>query len=326
MKRRLPAAGILRWTKPGEKLAGEGVNCLLNVLQRMASTPSIDEVMEITLVAAKSLANAAYAYVFIEHQGHKDEPICAHKSLPHAALCEVLPQAHYAEQIGLEGALDNNSCILPLISRSRRMGAIVLKGIPAGRMPEPQGSMVHLLAAQTAIVLDNLILSHNEWTRLPNLSAIKPHIGEAIRAATSPVALLFIDIDDFKKVNALVGYLGGAELLIQFAHRLQNCAVVRSAGTLGHISGDEFLFVLDRMPNGKADAQQIAQTINQVLRAPFLVNGRSLPVTVSTGISIYPEDARTVKELLEHSSKAVLLAKRGGKNCYRIFRRKVQTK
>jgi hypothetical protein len=126
MKARLQEAGTLRWMKSEERLAGDGVKGLLHVLQRIASTPSIDEVMEITLAAARGLANAERAYVFIEHQGHKDEPICALKSLPpstNSGLCEVLPQANYAEQIGLESALDNNSCIFPLISRSRRMGA-----------------------------------------------------------------------------------------------------------------------------------------------------------------------------------------------------------
>ena len=120
-------------------------------------------------------------------------------------------------------------------------------------------------------------------------------------------------------MNSLIGYLGGAELLIQFANRLRGTDAVRR-GALGHISGDEFLLVVDRFPSGKAEARLAARAIKDVLKKPFTVRGRSIRVTVSIGISIYPDDARTVGELFEHATNAGLRAKRAGKSCYRMFR------
>jgi diguanylate cyclase (GGDEF)-like protein len=131
------------------------------------------------------------------------------------------------------------------------------------------------------------------------------------------VAVLFIDIDNFKRVNSLLGYFGGAELLVQFAQRLRE---IPQLGLLGHISGDEFVLLLPNMPNGIPNARQAARSIKDALRAPFFVRRRSLSVTVSIGVSVYPKDARTVSELFEHAACAAHVAKRAGKSCYRHFR------
>jgi diguanylate cyclase (GGDEF)-like protein len=299
---------------------GEG-NWLSNLIRSIASNPNIGDVMETTLAAAKYLTNAKRAYIFIENQGYRDEPISIYKSLPpspEAAIREMLCRLEFSTLEPSAVAVANRPQILPLMSRSHLVGAIILEGSSARRNSEPEITMLNLLAIQAAIVLDNLILSCNEWTRLPNLSALKPHLQEALRASTDSIALLFIDIDNFKAVNSLVGYLGGAELLIQFAQRLAS-ATVQEGGVFAHISGDEFVLLTGRLDSGKADAHRTARAIKQVLREPFLVKQQSLFITVSIGISIYPDDAKTVKELLEHSTSAALQAKRAGKGCYRVF-------
>src|SRR5262249_32216756 len=240
---------------------------------------------------------------------------------PEAAIRELVSKLECISQIPSKPTISTAPLILfPLFSRTRCMGAIFLEGNLVGRLPEAKRSMLHLLATQTAIVLDNLILSHNEWTQLPNLSAVKPQVAEALRVATGPVALLFIDIDNFKRVNSLVGYFGGAELLAQFAQRLEGIAAIQRS-LLAHISGDEFVCMLRHMPEGRRNAQQAARAIKQTLKAPFFIRGRSLSVSVSIGASIFPEDAQTVPDLFEHAARAALLAKRAGKCCYRLFRR-----
>jgi len=310
--------------KPERASDGDGLSWLIDVVQRIASAPRLEEAMDLALAAAKHLGSAERVYAFIEHQGHKDEPVSLYQSLPalpKAAIREIVSQLEPTGQIPSKPTiLMAPSMLFPLISRNRRMGAILLEGDLMGRLPEAEKSMLGLLATQTAIALDNLILSHNEWTQLPNLSAVKPHVAKALRAATGPVALLFIDIDNFKRVNSLVGYFGGAELLAQFAQRLQAIAAIQR-GLLAHISGDEFVFVLRHMPEGRRNAQQAARAIKQTLKAPFFIRGRSLSVSVSIGASIFPEDAQTVPDLFEHAARAALLAKRAGKCCYRLFRR-----
>ena len=256
---------------------------------------------------------------FIEHQGHRDEPICFYHSVPRhpeAAIRKVA--ARCADTWHLGGGVETPSSpwVFPLISRSRFMGAIILEGERGCRLSQSTWTVLDLLATQTAIALDNLILSHNEWTRLPNLSAMRPRVEEAIQRA-GRVAVLFIDIDDFKRVNSLVGYFGGTELLVQLAQRL---TAIPLHGLLGHISGDEFVLLLTSVTDGLPNARRAARDIQDALRTPFSVRGHLLPVTVSIGVSIYPKDARTVTELFEHAARAVDVAKRAGKGCYRSFR------
>ena len=133
------------------------------------------------------------------------------------------------------------------------------------------------------------------------------------------MALFFVDVDNFKGVNSRVGYLGGAEFLIQFASRLRNCPALE-AGRLGHISGDEFVFMLPLGDGSTRRVREAARTIKAAMSVPFLIRGRRLPVTVSIGVSVYPDDASSVDELFAHSDRAALDAKRAGKNAYRFFR------
>jgi diguanylate cyclase (GGDEF)-like protein len=303
---------------PGAGVAGEdALGSLSKVFRRIASGSSIAEVLEAALAAAMRCASGVRGYAFIEHQGHRDEPICFYHSvprLPEAAIRKVA--AGCADTWHLGGGLETPSppWVFPLISRSRFMGAIILEGERDRRLSQSTRTLLDLLATQAAIALDNLILSHNEWTRLPNLSAMRPRVEEAIRRA-GRVAVLFIDIDDFKRVNSLVGYFGGAELLVQLAQRL---TAIPLHGLLGHISGDEFLLLLTGVTDGRV--RRAARDIQGALRTPFSVRGHLLPVTVSIGVSICPEDARTATELFEHAARAVDVAKRAGKGCYRSFR------
>lgn len=315
---------VLTWAKPGRVSGGNGLNWLIEVVQCIASKPRLEEAMHTALAAAKHLCNAERVYAFIEHQGHKDEPVSLYKSLPalpEAVIRELVSKLECIGQTPSTATISTAPSILfPLFSRTRCMGAIFLEGNLVGCLPEAKRAMLHLLATQTAIVLDNLILSHNEWTQLPNLSAVKPQVAEALRVATGPVALLFIDIDNFKRVNSLVGYFGGAELLAQFAQRLERIAAIQRS-LLAHISGDEFVFALVHMPEGRRNAQQAARAIKQTLKAPFFIRGRSLSVSVSIGASVFPEDAQTASDLFEHAARAAQLAKRAGKGCFRLFRR-----
>src|SRR5204863_8735216 len=163
------------------------------------------------------------------------------------------------------------------------------------------------------------ILCHNEWSRLPNLPAIKPVLDRTLKRAKGPVAFFFFDIDDFKGVNSKVGYFGGAELLVQIASRLKACPALK-AGFLGHISGDEFVLMLPLGIGNHARVKQAANAIKSTVRCPFLIQGRKVAITVSIGVSIFPQDAKSGEELLAHADHAALVAKRAGKNAYRVYR------
>ncbi len=171
------------------------------------------------------LAGAIEGYAFLERQGQADEAINIYASIP--ALPEISIRgrlSHLSRSLGRlnRPAKVGTLRIFPLNARQQRIGAILIRLKAQGRLNKDQFAALELLAAHSALLFDNLVLSHNEWTRLPNLSAIKPQIAAAIgKGKKRPVALLFVDIDDFKGVNSNVGYLGGAELLIQLSQRLQ---------------------------------------------------------------------------------------------------------
>jgi hypothetical protein len=106
--------------------------------------------------------------------------------LPQAEIRKVVSRHADTSQPVCSVQVSNTPWVFPLISRSRQMGAIVLLGRRGSRLSRGRRTMLGLLATLTAISLDNLILSHNEWTQLPNVSAMKPRVEEAIRLAAGP--------------------------------------------------------------------------------------------------------------------------------------------
>lgn len=289
-----------------------------SVLASLVAARGLDEAMEKVLAAASTLVEAKQVFAFIERQGHVDEPISIYRSHPTVSDAEVQRIASQSSYSSCQpGFLDDHGYRFPLRSRGRTLGAILLRGAEIGVGEE---RALRMLATRAAIVLDNLVLCRNEWTRLPNLSAIKPALAQMLNDARAPVALFFIDIDNFKSVNSKVGYFGGGEFLTQFASRLTECAALK-AGWFGHISGDEFVYVLPLASGGgDAGAMAAAAAIRQALEYSFFVDGQQLNVTVSIGISLYPRDAMTMEDLLQQADRAALDAKRAGKDTCRIYR------
>ena len=130
------------------------------------------------------------------------------------------------------------------------------------------------------------------------------------------VAVLFLDLDDFKKVNDSLGHETGDKLLIEAAERLRK--VLRSGDTVGRLGGDEFIIIL----SGLVDASDVAPVVDNLLyqfRNAFKVDGRELMLTASVGISIFPEDGDNASELLRNADSAMYHAKDLGRNTYSYF-------
>src|SRR5690606_37748927 len=142
-------------------------------------------------------------------------------------------------------------------------------------------------------------------TGLPNRSLYLDRLAHAIDAAErgqSPVAVLFVDIDRFKAVNDTLGHGVGDELLVQIAQRLKSS--VRSADTIGRLSGDEFALVLS--PMAQADhAGIVGQKIIDALSTPFSIQGHTVYVSGSVGISLFPADGREPETLLRNADLAM---------------------
>ena len=129
-------------------------------------------------------------------------------------------------------------------------------------------------------------------------------------------ALLFIDLDDFKKINDTLGHEMGDKLLIEAAERLKG--TVRNVDTVGRLGGDEFVVLLGNLSD-MSEAQPVAENLLAQFRDPFTVEERELVLTASIGITIYPNDGKSPSELLRNADSAMYHSKDTGRNTYSYF-------
>jgi diguanylate cyclase (GGDEF)-like protein/PAS domain S-box-containing protein len=160
---------------------------------------------------------------------------------------------------------------------------------------------------------------YDTLTDLPNRFLTMDRLSQLIKEANrdkTQVAILFLDLDDFKKVNDTLGHDTGDKLLKQAALRLQ--ASVRTGDTVGRLGGDEFIVLLGNM-NNASDARPVAESLLKQFRESFHIDGREMILTVSIGISIYPDDSNKPLELLSKSDSAMYHSKAQGRNTYSYF-------
>ena len=157
---------------------------------------------------------------------------------------------------------------------------------------------------------------YDDLTKLPNrflsLDRLSQFINKA-RRNNEMVAVLFLDLDDFKKINDTLGHETGDKLLIEAAKRLQSG--IRSEDTVGRLGGDEFIILLSGL-KAASDAQPVAENLLNMLRNLFVIDDRELILTVSIGIAIYPNDGDNTSDLLRNSDTAMYHAKELGRNTY----------
>ena len=144
---------------------------------------------------------------------------------------------------------------------------------------------------------------------------LKNHLSQALRYSTK-IAVLFIDLDNFKEVNDSYGHAYGDELLIQFANRVS--AELRGDSSLSRISGDEFIILLSSI-DSPSSISVLAERLLQVLSQPFSLHGHDAYIGMSMGISVYPDDGACAIELIKQADIAMYHAKTEGKNTYRFF-------
>jgi diguanylate cyclase (GGDEF)-like protein/PAS domain S-box-containing protein len=161
--------------------------------------------------------------------------------------------------------------------------------------------------------------NYDSLTGLPNRMLAMDRLNQAIlqvQRRGGAVAVLFIDLDNFKHVNDTLGHQGGDLLLKMAARRFVTC--LRDCDTAARFGGDEFLLILSELQNGH-DAQPILQRIIEAFMQPFTIEGQDFYTTTSVGVSICPENGTLTGELLKTSDIAMYVAKKKGKNTYCFF-------
>ena len=163
------------------------------------------------------------------------------------------------------------------------------------------------------------LAEHDNLTGLINRSLLNDRISQAIVLAKRHkyfIAILFLDLDNFKNVNDTYGHAVGDLLLCAAAKRMQGC--IRDSDTLARISGDEFAFLLTEIKEENT-VMDLAKKILNCFTSDFLIDNKKLSVTVSIGVSLYPKDGVDHCSLLEKADIAMYYAKKHGKSSFKLF-------
>ena len=215
------------------------------------------------------------------------------------------------------------SCFgIPIIFKEDVLGMLLFYG---HAIPEPDRNFLQLFTAigqQIGLFIkrrrieDELLhlLQHDLLTGLANRTILEKKINTEMSYAINhhtKAAVLYLDIDDFKKINDQFGHDFGDDFLEQVAHRLSS--MVRETDVVARLGGDEFAILLVNM-SGLANILEITEEILAAIRKPYLINGQEYLATLSAGISVYPDDASNADELITNADTAMYCVKKAGKN------------
>jgi diguanylate cyclase (GGDEF)-like protein len=238
-----------------------------------------------------------------------------------AHLREGAAQVREGEAQGREGAAT---------SREREIRAAEAQGASDDHILMLQQANAHLVTAsieahklteQVQDVKDNLehLVHHDVLTDLPNRTLLQDRLGQAIELARRQgrrLAVMSMDLDQFKHINDSLGHAVGDQLLQSVARRLVGS--VRQSDTVSRQGGDEFVLLLPYIERAE-DAMLSAQKVLAALAPPHHIDGHELHISASIGISIYPEDGQDAETLIKNADSAMYHAKENGRDNYKFF-------
>src|SRR5215207_1073796 len=189
------------------------------------------------------------------------------------------------------------------------------------RSRHKNGSWRHLEVTRTNLLDDQLQQQafHDRLTGLANRALFMDRLGHALTRLSRrdvSVAVLFLDLDNFKVVNDSLGHEAGDGLLVAVAHRMRQ--LLRSEDTVARLGGDEFTVLLEDITNPSL-ATRVAERLMEAFRSPFTVEGRDLFITASVGIALSATGNRTPQDVLRDADVAMYRAKAMGRGRYAVF-------
>ena len=164
---------------------------------------------------------------------------------------------------------------------------------------------------------------HDPLTGLPNRLLLNDRLKVAVRRArrdNHSVALLFLDIDRFKDINDSLGHVTGDKLLLEFARRIRS--QVREEDTVARLGGDEFVILINRVAS-EQDVEIIVHKVMAGLKEPFRLENQALVLSISLGISLFPQDSENADDLIRHADAAMYHAKDQGLSEFRFYDRRM---
>ncbi len=243
------------------------------------------------------------------------------------------PSSQMLAQRGVKEAM-----VALLRGESRIIGSLMVGGhLDARAFDTRDLRLFRTLATRTTAILENSRLErsiarltelqeqlthqayHDSLTDLANRSLFGQHIEQALRRTaegTASVAVIFLDIDDFKGVNDTLGHAAGDALLVEVAARVRAC--LRRPDTAARLGGDEFALLIEGVDSA-IEAEHVARRVIDVLSAPFTVSGTSVIVRASLGIAVADKGDANATSLMRQADVAMYVAKGAGRNRYVLF-------
>jgi len=212
----------------------------------------------------------------------------------------------------------------PILHKDRNYRWMFCRGIKVTnsenkiyRIVGSQTDITHLKETEEKLHHQSL---YDGLTSLPNRKFFLEKLSQLFASATANLdnnfAILFIDLDRFKKINESLGHLVGDELLIDFSHRLKT--TLKNEDTLARLGSDEFVILLEKIVDLK-DAIDLAETIFKQLDKPFYLKGIEVFINASIGIAIFNNKYEYIQEILRDADTAMDRAKAKGKGNYVVF-------
>ena len=214
----------------------------------------------------------------------------------------------------------------------RKNGEFYAQWISLNLIRHPDGG-VYRHVAQFYDITDRKLKDDLIWkqanfdtlTKLPNRRLFQDRLEQELKKAHRtghPLALLFIDLDRFKEINDTLGHAKGDQLLTEAALRILGC--VRETDTVARLGGDEFTVILPEF-GSTVHLERITQNIISKLSSPFSLDGEEVGyVSASIGITLYPDDADNMEDLLKHADQAMYVAKAEGRDQFSYFTESMQ--
>ncbi|OCP36866.1 EAL domain-containing protein [Ensifer sp. LC163] len=217
----------------------------------------------------------------------------------------------------------------PIHSRERKvLGTFALYSEAVCVPDEPQKELIAMAAHLAGIAIErkqaedriSFMAHHDPLTGLPNRALFEEQVAEALEALRGTghwAVLAFLDLDNFKLVNDTLGHAAGDELLKMTATRMR--ASVRKSDMVVRVGGDEFILLLNGLPCERDVVLARLEDIRAAIAAPMQINGRSLQISCSMGVACFPNQGKTVGELLANADMAMYRAKELGRNNLQVF-------
>lgn len=208
----------------------------------------------------------------------------------------------------------------------KKNGELYAELLSISALSDDQGRIIYFIGLFSDITqikqqqqMLELMAHYDPLTRLPNRTLFSDRLSQAIARSKRDKLLLavcFLDLDGFKPINDQLGHGAGDKVLIEVANRIKQS--LREEDTVSRHGGDEFALLL----TGLHSVEEISQTltrIHQAIAEPYMVNGQTVKVGASTGVSVFPLDDADADTLIRHADQAMYQAKLTGKNRFQLF-------